>query len=306
LSLILNVIFLVRKNIQLTWSTRYFKAYVKIFSLTFFSRLFSTLYENIDLILVSRILSPAVVAQLEITRRPMKYIQGFLVAPSQSLMPTLSNYFGENKPAMARPLIEKLLVGFFCVFFITGLGFVMLNEALIKIWVGEQFFIGTTINTILAIGIVVSMFNYILSNINTSMGNIKGVGYATMVSSIAGLMLMIVLGNTLGLIGIVIAPVITIASTQLWYYMHFINKQVDFSRSLWFALMKVVAFGLAAFLVVNFAATRFMHDLELNFVQLAIQSLVLIGGILIIYLSAIQQFRILLFDDVIKFFNKKK
>jgi O-antigen/teichoic acid export membrane protein len=306
LSLLLNIVFLLTKKIDIKWSARYFKSYVKIFSLTFFSRVFGTLYENIDLILVSRILSPAVVAQLEITRRPMKYLQGFLVAPSQSLMPTLSNYFGENKPKMARALIEKLIVGFFCVFFITGLGFMMFNESLIKVWVGEKYFIGTSINTILSIGIVITMFNYILANINTSMGNIKGASYATIVNSIAGLILMAVLGNFFGLTGIVIAPIITILASQLWYYLNFINKQIHFSSALWFTLGKVVLLGVAVYTAVYFGADQFMHGVELNYLQLAIQSIILIGGILIIYLSSIHEFRILLFNDVLKFFNKKK
>jgi O-antigen/teichoic acid export membrane protein len=306
LSLSFNIIFLVSKNIQLRWSLRYFKAYVKIFSVTFFSRVFSTLYENIDLILVSRILNPTVVAQLEITRRPMKYLQGFLVAPSQSLMPTLSNYFGENKPKMARTLIEKLIVGFFCVFFITGLGFMMFNESLVKFWVGEQYYIGTVINTILSIGIVISMFNYILSNINTSMGNIKGASYATIVNSIAGLLLMIILGNQFGLIGIIIAPIVTMVFTQLWYYLNFIDRQINFSQTLWLTLGKVIAFGLLAYGVVYLGAHQLLRGHDVNYLQLIIQSIILIGGILIIYISSIHEFRILLFNDVLKFFSKKK
>lgn len=306
LSLLLNIIFLINKNIGVKWSARYFKAYVKIFSLTFFSRVFSTVYENIDLILVSRILSPAIVAQLEITRRPMKYLQGFLVAPSQSLMPTLSNYFGEKKPMMARILIEKLVIGFFCVFFITGLGFMMFNESLIRLWVGKQYFIGTSINTILSIGIVITMLNYVLSNINTAMGNIKGVSYSGIINSTAGLILMIALGYQFGLIGIVIAPVITILCSQLWYYFHFINRQIHFSSTLWVAFAKIVLFGLTAYSIVYVVADRLIQHIEFNYLLLAIQSIVLIGGVLIIYLMSINEFRILLFNDVLKFFNKKK
>jgi O-antigen/teichoic acid export membrane protein len=207
---------------------------------------------------------------------------------------------------MARALIEKLIVGFFCVFFITGLGFSMFNESLIKFWVGEQFFIGTSINTILSIGIVVSMFNYVLSNINTAMGNIKGVSYVTIINSIIGLAMMIILGNQLGLIGIVIAPVIAILFTQLWYYLSYINRQVSFSSTLWLTLSKAVVLGLTAYTLVYLGAQQLLQDHDVNYMQFFIQSIVLIGGILIIYLTSIQEFRILLFNDVLKFFSKKK
>lgn len=306
LSLLLNITFLVTRNTGMKWSGRYFKAYVRIFSLTFFSRVFSTVYENIDLILVSRILNPAVVAQLEITRRPMKYLQGFLVAPSQSLMPTLSNYFGENKPSTARPLIEKLIIGFFCVFFITGLGFMMFNESLIGLWVGQEYFIGTSINTILSAGIVITMLNYILSNINTAMGNIKGISYAGIINSIVGLIFMIVLGYQFGLMGIVAAPVLSIICCQLWYYLRHIDQRVNFSPSLWYTFVKVVLLGLTAYGAVYVVADRLADHVELNYFQLAIQSIILIGGVLIIYVMSINEFRILLFNDVLKFFNKKK
>ena len=207
---------------------------------------------------------------------------------------------------MARTLIEKLIIGFFCVFFITGLGFMMFNESLIRLWVGEQYFIGTSINTILSIGIVIYMLNYVLSNINTAMGNIKGISYSAIINSIAGLILMVVFGNLFGLIGIVTAPIITIVCCQLWYYLRFINRQINFSSTLWFTFGKIVLIGLAAYGVVYAVADRLSRDVEFNYFQLAIQSIVLIGSVLIIYLMSINEFRILLFNDVLKFFNKKK
>jgi Na+-driven multidrug efflux pump len=302
----LNASFLLRKNISLKWSGRYFISYTKIFSLTFFSRVSGVLYENIDLILVSRFLSPAVVAHLEITRRPMKYLQGFLVAPSQSLMATLSNYFGENKPAQARALIEKLLIGFLCVFFVTGLGFMMFNETLITLWVGKEYFIGSEINTILSLGIVLTMFNYILSNINVSLGNIKGVSYAGIVNSVIGLLLMLVLGYTIGLAGIVIAPIITIIGCQMWYYLLYVNRKIRLSPSLWLTFGKVVGLGSIIYYVVHLSIHHLGREIGVNYWMLGVQSVVLVGGILIIYLASIQEFRILLFHDVLKFFSKKK
>jgi O-antigen/teichoic acid export membrane protein len=306
ISLIINLVHLLRSEINLQWSMRYFKSYIKIFSLTFFSRVFSVIYENIDLILVSRFLNPVVVAQLEITRRPMRYLQGFLVAPSQSLMPTLSNYFGHNKPAQARQLIEKLLVGFFCIFFITGLGFMMFNETLITVWVGKQFFIGNSINTILSLGIVLTMFNYILSNINISLGNIRGTSYTGIVNSIVGLALLLTLGYFFGLTGLVIAPLISISACQLWYYVAYINRKVNLSINLRTSFVKIILFGSIIYYFVQLASSVLTQNNGMNYWPLIVQGIILIGGIFMIYIASITEFRALLFNDVLKFLAKRK
>lgn len=306
ITLSMNLYFLKRTNIRLKWSARYFRSYIRIFFLTFFSRVFSILYENIDLILVSRFVSPAVVAQLEITRRPMKYLQGFLVAPSQSLMPTLANYLGHNKPAKARELIEKLIIGFFCVFFITGLGFMMFNETLISMWVGKEYFIGSNINTIISLGIVVTMFNYILSNINVSLGNIRGTSIVSIANSVLGLVLLLTLGYSGGVAGIVAAPVISILACQLWYYLFYINRKVKLSPALWSSFAKIILFGSVIYYAVVLAGNAFPVLSGVNYWMLAVQGIVLVGGIFMIYIAFINEFRILLFHDVLKFFNKKK
>ena len=304
-SLTMNLFSLIRSDIQFAWSMRYFRSYIRIFSLTFFSRVSSVLYENIDLILVSRFLNPSVVAQLEITRRPMRYLQGFLVAPSQSLMPTLSNYFGNNKPAQARGLIEKLIIGFFCVFFITGLGFLMFNETLISLWVGKQFYIGNNINTILSLGIILTMFNYILYNINISLGNISGTSYAGIINSIFGLVLLLTLGYFAGLTGIVIAPLISISICQTWYYILYINRKVNLSNTLWLSFVKIILFGSVIYYIVQLISGVLAQNNSLNYWPLVAQGVILIGGIFTIYITSINEFRALLFNDVLKFFGKR-
>jgi len=205
-------------NIKYHFNLRFFKAYTKLFSYTFSSKLFGTLANNLDLVIISRFLGPNSVTMLEITRRPIKIIQSFINIPSQSLLPALSNLYGENDKEKLAKHIKRFITAFTLTLFIFISGFIVFNKELIGYWVDNSFYIGDLNNFLLCLSIFTATFSYNLSNLTYCMGNIKGNSMLESFKNMLYIILLFILIKLFGIYGALLSLLLTSITTEFWYY----------------------------------------------------------------------------------------
>jgi len=225
-----------KENIKFIFDYKYFISYSKVFIYTFSSKMFSTLKDNVDLILVSRFVNLEMVAVFELTRRPMKILYGFASRPAAALIAAFANLKGEGDSVKLQDITEKitflLLTG---LIFITS-GFIAFNKDLISLWVGSELFIGQTFNLILALFFMFKTFTYILANITYSLGNIKGNSLVEILGNSIALILLFVSGYFFGIWGIILSPFAVVVFVELVYFPQKLSELIGKSKNIIYSI----------------------------------------------------------------------
>jgi O-antigen/teichoic acid export membrane protein len=205
----------------------FFLSFTKIFTYTFVAKISSTLSSNIDLVIVSRYISPMVVANLELTRRPIRTISSFIDRLSVAFLPSLSHLFGEGDINKFRMIYIRFIAIFLWVTCFIAIGFIIFNESFVTIWVGKKFFIGQSQNILLVIGFIITSMTYALSNFIFSTGKIKELSMINTVKSIVYLVLLYPLTKYWGIYGIIIAPILAALLVELWFYLKLLKETIE-------------------------------------------------------------------------------
>jgi O-antigen/teichoic acid export membrane protein len=254
-----------KEKIVMAFSITYMKSFSRIFTYTFLSKLFSTLANNIDLILVARFIDVNTVTMLELTRRPLRLLQNFMNMPSIALLPAMSNLSGEGNIDKLRNQTNRYLRIFNWVLVLTIAGFITFNGQLVTLWVGKQFYIGNLLNALLCVSFIFVNISYNLSNITYALGDIKGNSIITVYNSVLYLLLIVLLGKYWGIYGIILTPVIANLLTYFWYFPKKLVTLNIFNRTIGKSLLTdlLVASLIAVFPVLFFIGKQFTNWLSL-------------------------------------------
>jgi O-antigen/teichoic acid export membrane protein len=206
-----------RDNVRLQFDKTYFKSFSKIFSYTFFSRLFDTISSNIDLVLVSRYLGSHAVTVLDLSRRPLKIVSGLSNNVTLALLPSLPHLFGAGNVERIQVIVMRV---WRLILWMSGLivsGFVLFNFNITSNWVGEQFWIGNTNNIIMCVSFFLLSLGYNLSNVTHSMGDMKNNSLINLVRGAFYLVLLFIFSKFFGITGVLLAFLLPIF-IMIWYY----------------------------------------------------------------------------------------
>ena len=222
------LLWLINQNkIGYGFNFNFFISFSKIFSYTFFSKSITVIAENIDLILISRFINQESVIILEFTRRPIKLALNILRRISVAFMPAMAHLKGENNNEKIKHIFLRLINIVLWIGYLLFFGFICFNKNLIAIWIGNDLFIGNSINILLNIFFFIGGITYTISNITFSLGNIKGNSLISVLKGILTISLMVVLGYLLDIWGIIIAPLIALILSEAWYYPLKISKMIS-------------------------------------------------------------------------------
>lgn len=231
-NLIYVFLLLKKEKIRLIIDFKYMKNFSKIFSYTFFTSIISKIADNMDLILVARFISPESVTMLELTRRPMKVIQNFTNRPSVALKPALSHLWGEGQVEKSANYISRMINILIIISFFMAGGFVLFNKSLIGLWVGQEYFIGNSLNLILVVNfLILFSIAYNSSQLIFAIGQIKKFSIGNIIQSFVFIILLIVLGKFFGLFGIVIAMGASLLISSFWFFPYLLFKKINLGKS---------------------------------------------------------------------------
>jgi Na+-driven multidrug efflux pump len=218
-------------KISLSFDKNFFVNFSKLFSYTFIGKISSTIISNLDLILVARFIGPEMVTMLELTRRPIRILQGFTDRVSTSFIAPLANLKGEGDYSKIKSIFIRFIYLFIWTSTFIIFGFVALNENLLAIWAGKSIFLGNPLNILLSVTLWISSLLYNLSNFSYALGNIKDNSTISMAKSIIYLILMLGLGYLFGVYGVILASLLSILASEAWYYPSVLNSILIFESS---------------------------------------------------------------------------
>jgi Na+-driven multidrug efflux pump len=272
-----NIIYLFyrikRQNIHLSFSKVFFIDFSKLFSYTFFSKISTTVVGNVDLILVARFVSPEMVTMLELTRRPIKILQGFTDRVSVAFMSPLSNLKGEGNYIR----IKEIFIRFIKVYVVASsfiiFGFVALNEHLLKVWAGDNVFIGNPLNILLCITLFISSLLYNFSIFTYALGDIKGNSTIGIIKSVFYIFFIVILGYLWGIYGIVLASLLSSMLTEAWYYPNKLNTFLKFDKIEIKGFLKEISILVTVSIIIS-SIIVFYHPKITNWGELVVWSVI--------------------------------
>jgi O-antigen/teichoic acid export membrane protein len=184
----------------------------------FLARGGTTLAGQSDNLLIGMFMGPQAVLVYDLTKRGYEMLRLVMGMPIASFTPALAHFFGElrGEMAKARGLTETLIH----VSAVTGLvlmgGYVILDRSFVSLWVGPSFYAGDLVVILIGIYGLLSSQALPLYQIVFSRGQIYTVALATVAEGVLRVLLLVIMLRWLGLPGVALAGVISLAATGWW------------------------------------------------------------------------------------------
>ena len=187
-----------------------------------------------DRLVIGKVLTLALVTVFSITVRIPEVGMNLLNSILGNLVPALAEiavHEGENK---TRDHFKRILTLMASLSMLACWMMIILDEWFIRLWVGESFFAGTTT---LALALVV-MVQQVITRTGVQFLDAKGIVRASSIGAIveAGLniTISIILGQIMGLNGILLGTVIAALLTSSWYVPYLLRKHLAISFRVYF------------------------------------------------------------------------
>ena len=223
-SLVYSIIVLKKHQIPYQLNKKYTKNLYSIFIYTFGGKVFNAVSGNIDLIIISRFLGPQAVILLELSRRPIKIVTGFVNNISIASLPALSHLSSsDDLEKIRRVITEALLLILWVTGFIIG-GFLLFNGMLVTLWAGANHFFGKLNNILSSFSFYFLSITFGISTILYCFGEIKKNNMVMIFRNVLYLLVVFFLVKRFGITGEIVSFLLSIILLNCTYYPYRIIK----------------------------------------------------------------------------------
>jgi O-antigen/teichoic acid export membrane protein len=178
---------------------------------------------------------------------------------SNAAMPSLAHLVGESDADKTKRVIVDIIRISTIIGASLMCGALFLNEALVDIWVGPQFYGGVGLNLLFFLAAILMLFFYTFNNILVAFGDFRASGTAVMIQACVQLPLMVGLGYWAGMLGLAWASVLALAVVAIPIQAVALTRRLHVSpRDLIsgaFALTAVFAIPIAAVVAMKYVWT---------------------------------------------------
>jgi len=185
-----------------------------LLSFTALSRVAGTLANNLDLFLVARSLGVTDVTILKFSKSLPEMSRLVIDRPYAAMQPALSHLLGSGNMARARELLLRLFILSTSLLVLIGGCFVAFNRDFVQLWVGAKFYAGNTINLLIVAWALGSVIISVTSAVCFAAGDIRKNSLASMAQAVAYLPLLWAGAHWFGILGVLLASLLSIGLTQ--------------------------------------------------------------------------------------------
>jgi len=259
----------------------------------FLSRIVGHVASNVDVALVSALISPAGAAVYGLTDRLFRFALSFINPIAGSTLSALAHLLGEVGPkGVARPLGELFTVWST----VAALCFPVLlamNRDFIAVWVGSDKYGGIGLSIAICVSTLLSARSFLMYIVLTGLGEIALTAWVSLVEPALRIPLMLLGLRTLGPVGLPLATSVAVAVFSLGIFPVHIARKIDMRGKRGVALQMRSFFGVLCTMVVGILLAIFLPNVNrwLTFIGKAV--LVSIG-VLVVALAASRDIRELL------------
>jgi O-antigen/teichoic acid export membrane protein len=207
------------ENIKFKYNQNIMGEFASLSIYTFLGKTGNALSTHLNAFVSATILSPIYTTILKFTQIMPETGKLVLDRPAYALISTLTHLSGESN----NELKAKYIILRFINFLIWGsglfiIGFIIFNKPFISLWVGEQFYGGIVLNTLIVILLVITIFTQSFSYFVFALGDIKRSNVILLIKSLLFIPLLFLGAHKWGLEGIVIAGIISELFISGWYF----------------------------------------------------------------------------------------
>ena len=267
------------------------KELVSLLSFSFLGRLSGIVSNKVDLIIVSRFVGSDTVIALNMTRKIPEFFRMLIERPLTAIMPSIAHLYGSGskekvkKTVLNASYIVLWSVGLF------GAGFIFLNGSFINLWIGKNYYLGDSLNSIIIITIIGAIIRGFLSLFTYSLGNIKGNNIASLANSIAYVTILLIAVNNVGMVGIIIAPLAAFVITGFWYFPLKLSKMLNFSRNEIGRITLEIGIVICVFITITILKHYMQFNIAESWIEFALAATTIASIYLILLFSYSTRFR---------------
>ena len=134
-----------REAVVIHFEKAHFKKFIRIFSFTSTSKIITGLAYSVDMIVLARFISPALITMYEVNRRPINIAYSLIGRHSVALMPLISHSKGkDDKPAIINLINQQFKAYMYFTLFVS-LVFIFNHHNLIAAWTGSGQLVSSTL-----------------------------------------------------------------------------------------------------------------------------------------------------------------
>ena len=212
-------------------SKRKILALTRLMGYNFFGRAGNVISKNVDSFIIGRYIGSNAVTSYRLTKKAPDLVRMFTNRITVAFMPATSHVAGAGDVERARAVLVRLIQ---IVIWGLGLmlgGMLIFNDDFVRLWVGEELYAGTLINSLICLLLFVLIGTKSLSNLCYALGNIEGNSVASGIQSILYILISWVGAIYYDLIGLVVGAIASNVLVTLWYYPYIFAELVDIEWS---------------------------------------------------------------------------
>ena len=219
-------------NMTIIFDNRHLRSFIKIFSFTSVSKIITGLSYSMEMIVLARYISPAMITMYEINKRPINITYSLIGRHSVALMPLISHAKGKGDKQSILDLINKQFRFYSYAAFLASFLFLFNYEYLITTWTGEGQYAGNLIVYLLISSFILNLISYFMAIVGYALGDIKMNSQYNIIRNIIFGILMFVAARYFGIIGTVTLAVAITLIADLFFYGYRLYKLGYFDTGL--------------------------------------------------------------------------
>lgn len=264
-----------RQALTMIFEKAHFKRFIRIFSFTSSSKIITGLAYSIDMIVLARFISPALITMYEVNRRPISISYSLIGRHSVALMPLISHAKGKNDKSSIIGLINQQFKFYMYIALFGSLMFVFNHANLIAAWTGPGQLISKTLLYLFVLQFFFSLVATFMANVDYALGDIKVSSLYNIIRGAFYGLLMYLAARYYGIIGAVLGSLLVSATVDLFFYYFRVYKLGYLKLSFFtgFARVWLIILPLAA--VGGWGFTKLVENLvpaNLYFTRLLVNS----------------------------------
>jgi O-antigen/teichoic acid export membrane protein len=209
---------LYKENIKVRYSKSIKGDFSLLVSYNFLGKLGNTVLTQVNSFFVARLISTNQVSILRFSQSAPEMTKLFLVRPAIAITPALTHLLGEGDLEKSKKVLLRLMNYTIWGLGIAYVGFILFNGIFIKLWVGELFYAGDSINTLICILMFLTTITEVLSALVFSLGDIKKSNVIIFIQSIFFIIILFPFLKYYSLKGVIIASILSNLFFSFWYY----------------------------------------------------------------------------------------
>ncbi len=241
------------------------KEIVKRIRATFQYKLGSVLINSTDNILISALVGISFVGLYSNYYSVISTFTGLIAIINASLITGIGNMAVKESNDSQKSLFDMMVLIYHLIAALGLIGFSLLFNDLITVWLGSEYLLGTDTVYIIAFNFYLTYAIAPIWIFREANGLFDEVKYVLLIRAAINIVLSIILGKMFGIFGILLATTISLILTNLWYEPKVLSKKAlhGITKSYWrkqlrFFLLTVICF-MMCFFIMSFLGSGWIY-----------------------------------------------